>query len=144
MLVACSTTIEDPGPSGTDGGCPVGSAQCPCTNGGACDEGLECDPMLDVCLVPECAIGSSACPCTEQGTCDEGLTCLEDVCVQDTPCNAADVGSEGCQCTSGGSCNPGLECLSDVCVQFPATTSDSGDASSSSSDATGTVDEESG
>src|SRR5687767_1174556 len=74
-VAGCSTSDDFPSPGDTGGDCPVGGPMCPCTNGGGCDEGLECEPMLDVCVVPECPIGSSGCPCTENGACDPGFEC---------------------------------------------------------------------
>lgn len=60
--------------------CPVGSLECPCTPGGACDEGLACE--LEIC-VEGCAMGSLGCGCTPGGGCDEGLMCgASDLCVE--------------------------------------------------------------
>ncbi|HZO16826.1 MAG TPA: hypothetical protein VFB62_26295, partial [Polyangiaceae bacterium] len=42
---AASNIPEDDGTS-----CPVGSERCPCTNGGACDSGLEC--LSGLCVDP--------------------------------------------------------------------------------------------
>lgn len=61
------------------GTCPVGSLDCSCTVGGACDQGLTC--VADKCILIECAVGSEGCECTNGGACDPGLTCENDLCV---------------------------------------------------------------
>jgi hypothetical protein len=61
------------------GTCPVGSLDCNCTAGGACDPGLTC--VADKCILIECSVGSEGCECTGGGACDPGLTCENGVCV---------------------------------------------------------------
>jgi hypothetical protein len=143
-LLACSSTTEVPQGNGTDGGCAVGGAGCPCTEQGVCDPGLICVEDIDTCAVKEdCNVGAPGCECTEGGQCDDGYVCMEDVCVSDDPCNPEMTGSEGCQCTMGGGCDEGLECLSGTCVTLPAGSSGSGGSSSSgeaTTSSTGEVD----
>lgn len=59
--------------------CPVGSLDCECTTGGACDAGLSC--IADKCVLIECSVGSKDCECTNGGACDSGLECQNGVCV---------------------------------------------------------------
>jgi hypothetical protein len=61
--------------------CPVGSLNCECTAGGACDPGLSC--VADKCILIECSVGSENCECTNGGACDPGLECQNDVCVDE-------------------------------------------------------------
>lgn len=61
------------------GDCAVGSLDCPCTVGGACDPGLTC--VADSCIVIDCPVGREGCPCTGGGACDPGLTCDAGTCV---------------------------------------------------------------
>jgi hypothetical protein len=97
--------------------CNVGAPGCPCTNSGACDDGLVCIGMINTCVIPDtCPTGAAGCECTEGGSCDEGLICKEEYCVNEAPCLAEQTGTESCQCTEGGGCDPGLECLSGLCV----------------------------
>ena len=116
------------GPPAVEPPCPVGGAGCPCTSGGVCDPGLECQAQLHTCVIPDtCPIGAAGCECTEGGTCDEGFICKQETCVSEMPCHSEDTGAEGCQCTPGGGCDPGLSCLSDFCVDVPeAGSSESG------------------
>ncbi len=128
---ACFVTTESDrftdtaGTGGGGGGCAVGSPACPCTGSGACDDGLECVDMLNICVInTDCDVGSAGCGCTAGGTCDPGLMCADvepspGVCVSDNPCLDENIASEGCQCTAGGACDPGLECLSGLCVMVP-------------------------
>jgi hypothetical protein len=59
--------------------CPVGSVNCDCTVGGACDSGLSC--VADKCIIVECSVGSLDCDCTGGGACDPGLSCQNGTCV---------------------------------------------------------------
>lgn len=103
--------------------CSVGAPGCPCTNSGACDDGLECIEMLNTCVVPDdCDVGAPGCECTAGGTCDPGLICKENYCVSEAPCLPELTGTESCQCTEGGGCDPGLECLSGLCVDTSGVT----------------------
>jgi hypothetical protein len=61
------------------GTCSIGSLNCECTAGGACDAGLSC--IADKCILIECAVGSEGCRCTDGGACDSGLECHDGVCV---------------------------------------------------------------
>jgi hypothetical protein len=132
-------------PSGsTDGGtsCQVGAPGCPCTNSGACDDGLTCIEQLDACIVPSnCDVGAAGCECTAGGTCDEGFICKENFCVSEQPCLPELTGTEGCQCTPGGGCDPGLECLSQTCVDASGVTTtgdgSTGDMSGTTTDMSG-------
>jgi hypothetical protein len=63
------------------GTCPVGSVNCECTTGGACDPGLTC--VADKCTLVECAVGSLDCQCTGGGACDPGLSCQNGMCVDE-------------------------------------------------------------
>jgi hypothetical protein len=65
------------GEAGSD--CAVGSLDCACTTGGACDPGLSC--VADKCIIIECAVGSEGCTCTGGGACDPGLVCENSTCV---------------------------------------------------------------
>lgn len=67
--------------STTDGSCDIGTQGCVCTNGGACDPGLEC--VAGSCVNPDCAIGTLGCPCTEGGACDPGSVCNAGFCIDD-------------------------------------------------------------
>lgn len=80
------------------GTCPVGSVNCDCTVGGACDPGLTC--VADQCLLVECAVGSLDCGCTNGGACDPGLTCENGLCV-DGDGNGTDDGPNPTTMTSG-------------------------------------------
>ncbi len=144
---------DDGTPSNPGGNCPVGAPLCPCTGSGACDDGLVCQEMINICVLPEgCPIGSPGCSCTSGGTCDEGLMCADvqpapGICVDDDPCLDEFIGTEGCQCTQGGGCDNELDCVSGLCVDLPdpdpgttggttttgADSSSSGDAADSSS-----------
>ncbi len=114
-----------PSGGGGSGDCPVGAPGCACTGSGACDTGLECVDMLNICVVPtDCDVGSPGCECTQGGTCDPGLLCADvepapGICVSDNPCLDALIGTESCQCTMGGGCDDGLTCLSGLCVDVP-------------------------
>ncbi len=107
------------------GNCPVGAPLCPCTGSGACDDGLVCQEMINICVLPEgCPIGSPGCSCTSGGTCDDGLMCADvqpapGICVDDDPCLDEFIGTEGCQCTQGGGCDSELDCVSGLCVDLP-------------------------
>ncbi len=61
------------------GDCSIGSLNCSCTLGGACDPGLSC--VADKCVLIECAVGSEGCTCTGGGACDPGLSCENGLCV---------------------------------------------------------------
>ncbi len=110
----------------TDGGCPVGNPGCPCTNTGVCNDGFECNPMINTCIHDSCPVGSPGCPCTKGGSCDQGFLCKQNYCVSEKPCNDDYTGTEGCQCTMNGGCDPGLVCLSQTCVDAGGTSGDSG------------------
>jgi hypothetical protein len=75
--------FSDPPPveeSGTTGAsCSVGANMCPCTDGGACDDGLVCHGPLQLCYDPGCTPGTDGCTCDGDG-CDEGLRCNEGLC----------------------------------------------------------------
>ncbi len=113
------------GSANTVGDCPVGAPLCPCTGSGACDDGLVCQEMINICVLPEgCPIGSPGCSCTAGGTCDDGLMCADvepapGICVDDDPCLDEFIGTEGCQCTQGGGCDSELDCVSGLCVNLP-------------------------
>lgn len=110
--------------------CPVGSVNCECTTGGACDPGLTC--VADKCLLIECAVGSENCECTNGGACDPGLECQNDVCVDadgtgggpgptsmtDDGPDTADSGSDGGIKLDVGSTDlPGGMCKETGCTQ---------------------------
>ncbi|MCX4247733.1 hypothetical protein [Paraliomyxa miuraensis] len=65
--------------TGSETDCAVGSLECACTTGGACDPGLTC--VNDKCILIDCPVGREGCPCTGGGACDPGLTCEGDTCV---------------------------------------------------------------
>jgi hypothetical protein len=67
---------------GAGDGCPVGSLDCDCTVGGACDPGLSC--VGGRCILIECAVGSLGCGCTNGGACDPGLVCENGTCVDES------------------------------------------------------------
>ena len=62
LTVAACSDSATPGASeddtaGSEGECPVGSEDCPCTAGGACDEGLVCEENM--CVPGETESGTS-------------------------------------------------------------------------------------
>ena len=123
--ITASSTV-----STTDSGpCPVGGAGCACTDGGACDPGLEC--VGDVCSDPACPVGSAGCACTAGGSCDADLECVGDNCVDPGGAEGCPIGSAGCPCTAGGSCDAGLQCEAGSCVDDPPAESSSADSATS-------------
>ncbi|MEM6991612.1 MAG: hypothetical protein AAF721_13990 [Myxococcota bacterium] len=123
--VACVVVPEnDSIVGGTSGSCEVGHEGCPCTSGGSCNPGFECDVNQNICKLDTCPVGTEACACTPEGGCDPGLQCASEVCV-DASCLP---GTAGCPCTEGGGCDPDLVCLSDSCVDDSSLDS-SGDTS---------------
>lgn len=79
----------------TSGGCPDGSAGCPCYGNGTCDADLLCQG--DICLPPGCTPGVEGCPCMD-GACLGSLVCNNGLCEQ-----PPDTGTSGATATAGGS-----------------------------------------
>lgn len=69
--------VEESGSTGA--GCSVGANMCPCTDGGACDAGLQCHGPLQLCYDPGCTPGTDGCTC-DGDECSEGLRCNEGLC----------------------------------------------------------------
>ena len=85
-LLAIAGCFADPPDLVSDGSttagapeCPVGSAGCPCTAGGACDAPLECHAQSQHCYDPTCVLGDVQCPCAD-GLCFMGLQCTDGYC----------------------------------------------------------------
>lgn len=97
-------TTEEPSDETGDPGldCPLGSAGCSCTAGGACDPQLVCSGGF--CMPEGCTPGMLNCSC-DQGSCTPGLECKSnasgDVCVE--PVDGADSGDDT---TGEPSCEP--------------------------------------
>jgi hypothetical protein len=82
LAAAC---FSDPPPANdgsTSGGaeCPIGSVGCPCTSGGACDPGLECNPPDGPCFDPDCTPGTENCRCQDGQCLGAELMCSEGFC----------------------------------------------------------------
>lgn len=78
--VASGGAVDESGcADSSTGECILGDEGCPCTPGGACNEGLMC--ISEVCVGMACPVGADGCPCTPGGGCDPELMCMDDVCV---------------------------------------------------------------
>ena len=101
--------------------CKIGSANCSCASGGACDDGTMC--VGNICVEPPCLMGEEGCVCRQSSdavsACDikvnaglaEPMQCYSGVCRTRT-CKP---GAKGCVCIGGDNSDDGV-CDNSTCL----------------------------
>ncbi len=98
------------GTTTTSDACVDGELGCACYGNGTCNDGLECAPGAQVCILEDCDNGTLGCTCAD-GACLSGLSCINQVCAEPPPEGTSTSGagadsSDGAAVTSATSGEP--------------------------------------
>jgi hypothetical protein len=130
--------VADTSDDTSGGSCSAGEQGCACYGNGTCENGLECNAEVQLCIPERCVAGDLACVCAD-GSCVPPYVCAHSLCMPDGGDSESSVGSAdttGASTVSTGSDEIGTVSTS-TSTAVGSTSDDNGTEASSDEDPTG-------